>query len=154
MRLLIIILLILSCTNISSKSENIKKATLHNEKMELIQATEISIKVGDIEYKATLAGNETARKFLEMLPLNLKMKDLNGNEKYFNLSKNLPTETINVNSIKSGDLMLWQSNTIVLFYKDFETSYRYSRIGNIENPNGLMKALGNNDIEVEFKKVE
>ena len=131
-----------------------EKATIQEGKMDSNQSTEILIIVGDTNYKTTLADNETAREFLEMLPLTLKMKDLNSNEKYFNLSKYLSTETVDVNSIKSGDLMLWQSNTIVLFYKDFKTSYRYSRIGKIENPNGLMKALGKGDIEVEFKKVE
>lgn len=122
--------------------------------MEVNQSTVITIKVGGTNYKATLGDNETASEFLGMLPLSLKMKDLNSNEKYFNLSKNLTTENIHVNSIKSGDLMLWQSNTLVLFYKDFETSYRYTRIGKIENPNGLIKVLGDKDIEVEFIKVK
>ncbi|MBC7000555.1 hypothetical protein BIZ36_18805 [Cytophaga sp. FL35] len=41
---------------------------------------------------------------------------------------------------------------MVLFYKGFKTSYRYSKIGKIQNPSGLMKVLGKGDVEVEFKK--
>ncbi|WP_353955638.1 cyclophilin-like fold protein [uncultured Algoriphagus sp.] len=40
-----------------------------------------------------------------------------------------------------------------MFYKDFKTSYRYSRIGKFENPNGLLKALGKGKIQVELKKL-
>ncbi|MBC7000554.1 hypothetical protein BIZ36_18800 [Cytophaga sp. FL35] len=84
-----------------------EKTTIEDEKMNTNQSTEISIIVGDTNYKITLANNEPAREFLKMLPLTLKMKDLNSNEKYFNLSKNLSTETIEVNSIESGELLLW-----------------------------------------------
>lgn len=122
--------------------------------MHLNKTKQILISIGSKDFEAILNNNPTAEAFLEMLPLSLTMKDLNSNEKYFNLAGDLPTEKVDVNSIHSGDLMLWQSNTIVLFYKEFKTSYRYTKIGKIETPNGLIAVLGEGDIDVEFKHLE
>src|SRR5688572_6075588 len=53
------------------------------------------IKIGDKEFTATLLDNPTARAFKAMLPLTIDMSELNGNEKYFRLSKNLTTNESN-----------------------------------------------------------
>ena len=73
------------------------------------------IKVGDKKFTATLLDNPTATAFKAMLPLTINMVELNGNEKYFRLSKNLPTNESNPGTINSGDVMLYGSNTFVLF---------------------------------------
>jgi hypothetical protein len=72
-----------------------------------------------------------------MLPLTLDMSELNGNEKLFRFSKSLPTNASNPKTIHAGDLMLWQNNTLVLFYETFSTSYSYTRIGALRNPPDL-----------------
>ena len=51
----------------------------------------------------------------------------------------------------AGDLMLYGSNTLVLFYKPFSTSYNYSPIGRIESPLGLAAALGSGNVTVTFE---
>ncbi len=87
-----------------------------------------------------------------MLPLKLQMEDLNENEKYAIISKELPTEKIKVSQINSGDIMLWQSNTIVLFYEDFKTPYSYSKVGRIKEIEGLKEAVGESEISVSFEE--
>src|SRR5688572_27920642 len=67
------------------------------------------IKFGEKEFAATLLDNPSATAFKAMLPLAINMTELNGNEKYFRLSKNLPTNESNPNRINSGDLMLYGS---------------------------------------------
>lgn len=108
------------------------------------------IKIGNKEFTATLSDNPTAAAFKAMLPLTINMTELNGNEKYFRLSRNLPTNESNPGTIKSGDLMLYGSNTFVLFYETFSTSYSYTRLGKIANINGLAEALGTGNVAVSI----
>ena len=48
--------------------------------------------------------------------------------------------------------MLYGSNCIVLFYDDFSTSYEYTALGKIDNPEGLKEAVGTGNVEINFKK--
>jgi hypothetical protein len=111
----------------------------------------INIKVGEKTFTATLLDNATVTEFKSMLPLTINMTELNGNEKYFELPEKLPTNATNPRTINNGDLMLWGSNTLVLFYKTFNTSYSYTRLGKIENPSGLSQALGSGNVKVTFE---
>ena len=70
----------------------------------------IEITVQDKTFSAKLYDNETAEKFAEMLPLTLDMSELNGNEKYFYLSDDLPTNSKCPYKINSGDIMLYDSS--------------------------------------------
>jgi hypothetical protein len=109
------------------------------------------IKVSGKEFTATLLDNPTATAFKAMLPLTANMTELNGNEKYFRLSLNLPTSTSNPGTIHSGDLMLWGPNTLVLFYKSFSTSYSYTKLGKATNAAGLAAALGTGNVSVTIE---
>lgn len=110
----------------------------------------VIIKIGNKDFTATLLDNPTASAFKAMLPLTINMTELNGNEKYFRISKNLPTNESNPGTIKSGDLMLYGSNTFVLFYESFSTSYSYTKLGIINNPSGLATALGGGNVQVSI----
>ncbi len=101
-------------------------------------------------YNVNLENNETAQVFANMLPLKLNMKELNGNEKYADLDKSLPVNSSNPGKIKAGDLYLYGKNTIVIFYKSFDTTYSYTKIGHI----GKLPDLGKDDVSVKFKKSE
>jgi hypothetical protein len=109
------------------------------------------IKIGDKEFTATLLDNPTATAFKAVLPLTINMVELNGNEKYFRLSKSLPTNESNPGTIKPGDLMLYGSNTLVLFYEGFSTSYSYTRLGRINESTGLAAALGKGNLTVSIR---
>lgn len=117
------------------------------EKTEALKDT-LVITIGGKEFTATLVDNSSATAFTSILPLTITMTDLNGNEKYFRLPNKLPTNESNPGTINSGDLMLYDSNTLVLFYEGFRTSYSYTRLGRITNSNGLTEALGNGNVVV------
>ncbi|MFM7858681.1 MAG: cyclophilin-like fold protein [Flammeovirgaceae bacterium] len=116
-----------------------------------MKASKIKILVNGHIFKATLLDNKTANAFKEMLPLMINMIELNGNEKYYDLPKNLPTNSFNPRAIKNGDLMLYGSRTLVLFYKNFSTPYGYTKLGEVEEASGLAAALTAGDTQVSFE---
>ena len=100
---------------------------------------------------ATLEDNATVAAFKEMLPLTLDMSDFNANEKKFDLPKRMPTKDANPQMIQAGDLMIWNSRTLVLFYKSFPTSYSYTKIGRINNTSGIADAFGPENVRIRFE---
>lgn len=114
------------------------------------EGTQMIITIGTKSFTATLADNETAKAFKEKLPLTLDMSELNGNEKYNYLSENLPSNSSGVGTIHEGDIMLYGSNCVVLFYETFSTSYSYTRMGCVNDTTGLKEALGSGSVSVTF----
>jgi hypothetical protein len=113
--------------------------------------TRLVIRIGPKTFPATLALNPTAAAFKARLPLTISMTELNGNEKFYRFPANLPSNPSNPRTIENGDLMLYTSNTLVLFYKTFPTSYPYTPIGKVENTSGLAAALGSGDVVATFE---
>ena len=112
--------------------------------------TAMTIQVNGKNFSATLDDNATARAFAERLPLEADMTELNGNEKYFYLDDDLPNDAERVGQIHSGDVMLFGANCVVIFYRDFATSYSYTRLGRIDDAAGLEKILGAGSVRVKF----
>ena len=110
----------------------------------------MKVTVGNKEFTATLYNTEAAQAFAKMLPLTLNMSELHGNEKYNYMSSSLPTKSENVGKINAGDIMLWGSDCIVLFYKSFSTSYSYTKIGKLDDVTGLQQAVGSGSVTVTF----
>lgn len=112
----------------------------------------VIVSVGDKEFEIILADNEAADRFYQMLPMSLDMSELNGNEKYYYMNEQLPTSASVPKQIRTGDLMLYGSNCVVIFYKSFSTSYSYTELGHMTNSSGLAAALGKGDVTVTFAK--
>ena len=111
---------------------------------------QITIRIGDKAFAATLSDSPTAAAFAKLLPLSITMTELNRNEKFARLSTNVPVRPSTPASIRTRDLMLYGSDTLVLFYKSFHTTYSYAAIGRIDDPAGLEVALGTGDVDVTF----
>jgi len=114
------------------------------------KAGDMKLIVGDQTFTVRLENNETAQALKAQLPLDLEMTELNGNEKYYYYST-LPTSATRPGTIRAGDIMLYQSNTLVIFYDTFESDYSYTRIGSVTDPDGLAEALGTGDVRVEWR---
>ena len=72
--------------------------------------------VGERRFAITLSDNAAARAFAGQLPLTLDMSELNGNEKHAELREALPADASRPGTIQNGDLMLYGTNTLVVFY--------------------------------------
>ena len=144
-----IIVVVIGFLFLGYKITNNEKTKLYNVKdndsNEVIKS--INITINNIEYNIQLENNETVNKFIELLPLEFNMSELNGNEKYVYLNTKLPANPSNPKRINSGDIMLYGNNCLVIFYKSFNTSYSYTKIGHINN----LDNLGSNDIKVIIK---
>jgi len=133
-----------------TQENNIQLENSQNE-IENTDTMEIKILIGTSSFSATLENNATAKAFIERLPLTITMTDLNNNEKYFDFTDGLPANASNPGTIKNGDLILYGSNTLVLFYKSFSTSYSYTRFGKINDPEGLVEEFGSGKVKVTFE---
>jgi hypothetical protein len=108
--------------------------------------------VGERRFAITLADSEAARAFAAMLPLTIDTADLNRNEKHADLPRALPTDATRPGTIRSGDLMLYGSRTLVVFYQTFQSSYSYTSLGRVDDPSDLAPALGPDGVQIAFSK--
>ena len=136
--LIICILLLAGCTN-NSKTNN---------KESDIKMSNIKVTINDKAYNLKLENNNTVEEFINLLPQEYNMNDLNGNEKYVNMDNTLPTNSYNPKHIEKGDVMLFGNNCLVIFYESFDTNYSYTKIGHIDN----LDDLGNGSIIAKFEK--
>lgn len=112
---------------------------------------QLKIEAGGQTFTATLVDNPTTRTLLERLPMTISMGELNGNEKYYYLPESLPTNSQRPGNIHAGDLMLYGSDCLVLFYESFSSGYSYTRLGSVDDSSGLAAALGRGSVEVSFQ---
>jgi len=150
MKMSITFMLSLCCIQLfACNSYNESEQNYSPNNFSITDTSKMIITIGTSKFTATLLNNATA--FKEKLPMTIKMNELNGNEKYFDLPFNLPSNASNPGTIQNGDLMLYGTGTLVLFYKTFSTPYSYTRIGRIDNPSGLATALGSGSVTVTFE---
>lgn len=114
----------------------------------------MAVKIDGQKFQVTLYDNETVHALQEQLPMTLHMEELHGNEKFYYLDEGLPTSAEDVGNIQTGDLMLFGSDCLVLFFADFSTTYSYTRIGHVEDAANFASALKSGTVEVTFETGE
>jgi hypothetical protein len=109
------------------------------------------IKIGDKEFPFTLKDTAVANELKAKFPLEIDMTKLNDNEIYYRFDTSFTTNTKSVGTINIGDIYLYQSDCLVLFYKTFTTSYQYSEIGSLSSTDGLAEAIDSKStVKVEW----
>lgn len=139
-------IVLVSNDSLSNKTNENYTNTINIESVnEMI--SKIKVIINGKTYSAKIEDNETGQSFTNMMPQEYKMSELNGNEKYIYLDNDLPTNSYNPKHIESGDIMLYGNNCLVVFYKSFDTSYSYTKIGHIED----LPDLGNGNVIIRFE---
>lgn len=105
------------------------------------------------EFFANLYENATTKELVKALPMTITMKELNENEKYYYLQSKLPVNASVPSNINAGDIMLYGNDCLVFFYKSFPTSYRYTPIGTVTNPDAFAKAVGAGDVKMTIEGI-
>ncbi|MBR3159311.1 MAG: hypothetical protein IKF14_09445 [Atopobiaceae bacterium] len=134
---------------VAETQESPETSEQETERSEAAMET-ITITVNGQNFEAELEDSDLGRAFMAMLPLELDMSELNGNEKYYYLDTLLPSNPSRPGRIEAGDLMLYGSDCVVLFYQSFDTSYSYTRIGRLTNAEGIAEAAGTGSVTVTF----
>jgi len=151
--LLLTLFFFTGCADSHEVKQPAENAATKNSTQETeVITTKIKITVNGETFDATLDNNPSADAFIKKMPLEVTMTELNGNEKYYRFNENFPSADERVGKISTGDLMLYDSSYVVLFYKNFSTSYSYTRLGRVLNSERLEKTLGGGNVKVKFEK--
>lgn len=114
------------------------------------QPNSASMTINGTSFAIELSDNATSATFAAMLPMEVEMSELNGNEKYVYLGESLPANASNPGTIEAGDVMLYGDNCLVVFYESHSTTYSYTRIGKIKNAAALPSTMGTGSIKATF----
>ena len=114
------------------------------------QGNMMNITIGQSTFSAELADTKAAQELTALLPLTLEMQDHLSNEKFAELPKSLTRNDATVGRIETGDIMLWGGDTLVVFYESFNSPYRYTRLGKIQNADKLKNAVGAGKVKMTF----
>ena len=107
----------------------------------------VNIQIGDQTFTATLADTTAAQEFAQMLPMAITLDDYGGFEKVGSLGKSLTTSNSQTTTA-AGDIVLYNSSNIVMFYGS--NSWSYTRLGKIDDLTDWADALGSNSVTAIF----
>ena len=116
-------------------------------KQESVSEKNLTVTVNGQTFFAKFCDNESVESFAEMLPVTIDMNDYSGFEKVGSLGQTLPTEDIQMTT-QSGDIVLYNSNQIVVFYGS--NSWSYTKLATIADLTGWEEALGDGSVEITF----
>lgn len=81
--------------------------------------TTIKLRINNQETTAHMINNPTSDEFLQLLPLELDLKDLFGREKYAELPSTLTANTPHTNTYEVGYIAYYKpTNSIAIYYED------------------------------------
>ena len=155
---MLMIFTVSACSNTTKEIETTSAGTTELSQVTLettnneTQTTEMkaNIRINGKTFTATLEDNEAAKELYEIIKtdgLTVEMSDYSGFEKVGALGHTL-TSNDKQTTTEAGDIVLYQSNQIVMFYGS--NSWSYTKLGKIDDLSGWEEALGSGDITAEF----
>ena len=152
-KIILIFLMMLVFSGCGGEAKEMPETSTNDDEVQTVEMAKnkiIQIQIGGQTFQAALEDNPTVEEFIKQLPLEIELEELNGNEKFYHFNERFSTSDIKPKMIHTGDLMLYSGSYFVLFYKDFDTNYSYTRLGKIENVEGLLEAVGESNIRVKI----
>lgn len=119
------------------------------EENEMSEKT-MRVQIGAYTFTAALEDNAATEALTAMLeegPVTVNMRDYAGFEKVGSLGNSLPSIDRQTTT-QAGDIVLYQSNQIVMFYGS--NSWSYTKLARVEDLTGWEEALGSGNAAVTF----
>jgi len=120
----------------------------------IIENMKLKVTIGDVILTATLADNPTAKDFISLLPLTVKLDDYANTEKIFYPERKLSTQGAGSINALVGDITYYSPwGNVAIFYKDFGNSSSLIRIAKIDGNIDVLKTAGSIE-NVRFELME
>lgn len=110
------------------------------------QVEKLLIQIGDYHFTATLEENEAVSELVAMMkysPITINMSDYAGFEKVGSLGTSLTTSNSRITT-DPGDIVLYNSNQIVMFYGS--NTWSYTKLAHVDDLTNWETALGSGAI--------
>ena len=150
----LLVIVVTSCNQNTSNGTSIDSTI--SDSNEEYEMNRLKIEINGKELFASLVDNSATKSLKEILknePLEIKMNDYGGFEKVGSLGFSLPTTDTYIKTTV-GDIMLYQGNSMVIFYDS--NSWEYIRIGKIEgvNKEQLIEIFGKGSVTITLSLVK
>lgn len=122
-------------------------STIHTEMEET--NLQMHVTVNGKNFTASMENNPAVQALWDMLPVTLNLSDYAGWEKVGPLGCDLPASDVSMNTVP-GDIVLFNGDQIVVFYG--HNSWRYTKLGHIDDLDGWEAVLGAGDVSITFSK--
>ena len=136
---------------IKVKANSKVKSSSAKSKIRTVEGAKyIKLKVNGHEYKVKLASNKATKALLKKLKkgaIKIHAHDYGDFEKVGDLGFSLPASDKYITT-SVGDVVLYNGDEISLFYDS--NSWEYTKLGKVQNVNGLKKVLGSGDVTLIF----
>ena len=110
----------------------------------------LNVTINNKTFTIDISDTKAAEEFAKLCPKTFTMSELNGNEKFVYTDISFTAASQKIGHINVGDIMLYGDDCIVLFYESFDTPYSYTKIGHINNTEGLKEIVGKGSIVADF----
>ncbi len=107
------------------------------------------VTINEHRFEAKLETNKATQELVKKLPITITLQDYSGFEKVGDLGFHLPTSNTSYTT-KSGDIMLYNGNQIVVFYGS--NTWSYTKLAHVSDLEGWKEALGSKDVTITFSK--
>lgn len=133
----------------SSNSEPASSSVASNAVDKEEKDMELTLTVDGKEVPVSWEDNESVGALKEAAPLEIKMSMYGGNEQVGPIGKELPSDDKNITT-EAGDIVLYQSNQIVIFYGS--NTWDYTPLGHVElSKDEMTELLDNGDVTIAIK---
>ena len=132
-----------------SDSESAASSVVSDEGDKEEKDMELSLTIDGKEVPVSWEDNESVGALKEAAPLEIKMSMYGGNEQVGPIGKELPSDDKNITT-EAGDIVLYQSNQIVIFYGS--NTWDYTSLGHVElSKDEMTELLDNGDVTLAIK---